>query len=70
MAFSVRSVRNGVDYYLHLKKTESRGGERSLYFFQKEVSSEGGKVPQESMPEGYIVTESAITGLPLLKKSA
>lgn len=68
MALSRESSKNGTTYYLHMKHTDSRGGKRTLYFFRKEVTSENNMIPLEEVPEGYEVTESPHTGLPLLRK--
>ncbi len=64
MAFSVKSHKSGATYYLHGKTTPTANGHRTLYFFSKEVK-DGAK---DSLPDGYEVSESATTGLPLLKK--
>jgi len=64
MPYSVKSQKNGTEYYLHSQETDSRGGRRLLYFFRK-VVKEGAL---DALPEGYIITESAQTGLPLLKR--
>ncbi len=64
MPYSVKSQKNGTEYYLHSQETDSRGGKRLLYFFRK-VVKEGAL---DALPEGYIITESAQTGLPLLKR--
>lgn len=65
MAYSVQSKKSGVTYYLHAKKTATKTGERTLYFFSKEVKTEGAV---DDLPTGYAVTESPQTGLPLLKR--
>lgn len=65
MPYAVKSKKTGQDYYLHARETDSRGGKRLLYFFSKEVK-EG---VLESLPAGYVVTESEKTGLPLLKRA-
>ena len=65
MPYAVTSKKTGTTYYLHSKETDSRGGKRRLYFFSKEVK-EGSL---DALPEGYAVTESAQTGLPLLKRN-
>lgn len=65
MPYSVKSKKTGVQYYLHSRETQSRGGKRLLYFFAKEIK-EGAL---DKLPEGYVVTESAQTGLPLLKRA-
>ncbi len=64
MAYSVKSAKSGTTYYLHRRETESRGGKRVLYFFAKEVKDGA----LDDLPKGYTVTESAQTGLPLLKR--
>lgn len=64
MPYSVTSKKTGTTYYLHSKETDSRGGKRRLFFFSKEVKDGA----LDKLPEGYIVTESAQTGLPLLKR--
>lgn len=64
MPYSVKSNKTGTTYYLHYKDTDSRGGKRRLYFFSKEVKDGA----MDALPEGYTVTESAQTGLPLLKR--
>jgi YHS domain-containing protein len=65
MAYSVKSKKTGTTYYLHSRETESRGGKRLLYFFSKEVKDGA----LDKLPDGYTVTESAQTGLPLLKRA-
>jgi hypothetical protein len=65
MPYSVESKKTGQKYYLHSRETESRGGKRLLYFFSKEVKDGA----LDELPEGYVVTESAQTGLPLLKRA-
>ena len=66
MAFSTTSRKSGTTYYLHGRTTPTAKGSRTLYFFSKEVK-EGAL---DTLPEGYEVSESATTGLPLLKKKA
>ena len=65
MAYSVVSKKSGSTYFLHGRTTPTASGSRTLYFFSKEVK-EGAL---DALPEGYMVTESAQTGLPLLKKA-
>lgn len=65
MAYSVKSEKTGTTYYLHSRETESRGGKRLLYFFSKEVKDGA----LDKLPDGYAVTESKQTGLPLLKRA-
>ncbi len=70
MAYSHKSNKSGTTYYLHSKETESRGGKRTLFFFAKEVKeAKDGTVALDKVPDGYMVTESAQTGLPLLNKN-
>jgi hypothetical protein len=64
MAYSVKSKKSGTTYYLHAKTTATKGGERTLYFFSKELKDGA----LDKLPAGYTVTESAATGLPLLKR--
>ena len=69
MPYSHESKKNGTTYYLHSKETESRGGKRTLFFFAKEVKeAKDGTQALDKVPDGYTVTESAQTGLPLLKR--
>ena len=71
MAYAHKSNKSGTTYYLHSKETESRGGKRTLFFFSKEIKeAKDGTLPLDKVPDGYTVTESAQTGLPLLKKAA
>jgi len=65
MPYSVQSHKTGATYYLHSKETESRGGKRRLFFFSKEIKDGA----LDSLPAGYVVTESKQTGLPLLKRA-
>lgn len=64
MPYSVKSNKTGVTYYLHSRETDSRGGKRRLFFFAKDIRDGA----QENIPEGYTLTESPQTGLPLLKR--
>jgi len=63
MAYSVKSNKTGETYYLHRTTAKTRGGERTLHFFAKQVKD--GAI--EAVPDGYEVSESG-TGLPVLKK--
>ncbi|MCH7493866.1 hypothetical protein IIA16_04050 [bacterium] len=55
----------GNTYYLHGKIVQLKGGrEQQIYWFAKKV----GDNSLNAVPGGYVVTESARTGLPLLKK--
>ena len=62
MAFSVKSKKNGTEYFLHSRAAAN--GTTKLYFFAKEVKD--GSV--DALPEGYEVSENSLTGLPILKK--
>jgi hypothetical protein len=64
MAYSVTSQKNGTTYYLHSRTNDTKGGQRTLYFFAKEQKE--GVI--DTLPDGYTVVESPATGLPLLKK--
>ena len=64
MAFSVTSKKSNTVYYLHGKTRETKTGHTTLYYFGKEVK-EGAL---DALPEGYTVSESPATGLPLLKR--
>ena len=57
----------GTEYFLH-GRTRSVGGGKTvtLYFFAKTA----GKGAIAEIPEGYKVTESGRTGLPILKKKS
>ncbi len=62
MAFSVKSKKNGTEYYLHAKPAAN--GKTNLYFFRKEVKD--GVL--DVLPDGYEISENSATGLPVLKK--
>jgi hypothetical protein len=65
MAFSVISKKSGKTFYLHGREQVLKGGQKvHLYYFGSQIK-EGA---MEALPAGYIVTENARTGLPLLKK--
>ena len=54
----------GRTYYLHSRETTLKnGGTQTIYYFGKEAKE--GAI--DSVPEGYVVTESR-NGLPVLKK--
>jgi hypothetical protein len=63
MAYSVKSKKNGTEYYLHGKPAAN--GKTTLYYFAKEAK-EGA---MDKLPDGYEVSENSATGLPILKKS-
>jgi hypothetical protein len=62
MAYSVKSKKNGTEYFLHGRAAAN--GKTKLYFFGKEAKD--GAV--DALPEGYEVSENSATGLPILKK--
>ena len=62
MAYSVKSKKNGTEYYLHSKPAAN--GTTKLFFFAKEVKDGA----LNDLPEGYEVSENSATGLPILKK--
>ncbi len=62
MAFSVKSKKNGQEYFLHAGT--AKNGTTKLYYFSKEKKEN----VQEALPEGYEISENSVTGLPVLKK--
>lgn len=55
----------GQTYVLHRRVTNAgTNGERTIHFFARDARD--GAI--DAVPDGYEVTESARTGLPLLKK--
>lgn len=65
MAYSVKSSKSGVTYYLHSKDVTLRGGRKvTIYYFAKDVRT--GSL--DSLPAGRRVIENKRTGLPMLKK--
>lgn len=62
MSYSVKSKKNGTEYFLHGR--DAANGKTKLYFFAKEVKDGA----LTALPEGYEVSENAATGLPILKK--
>jgi hypothetical protein len=63
MSYSVKSKKNGTEYFLHGRPAAN--GKTMLYFFAK-VAKEGSL---DKLPDGYEVSENSATGLPILKKS-
>ena len=64
MAFMHKNSR-GNTYYLHGKMVTLKGGRKQqIYYFAKTVKPEA----VDELPAGYVVVESARTGLPILKK--
>jgi len=55
----------GVKYYLHTKEVSLKGGRtQKIYFFARDVRDGA----LDAVPAGYQVTETARTGMPILKK--
>ncbi len=63
MAYSVKSKKNGTEYFLHA--STAANGKTKLYFFSKEVKPDKSL---DALPEGYEVSENSATGLPILKR--
>ena len=64
MAYSHTNSK-GQTYYLHSKDVTLKGGrQQTIYYFAKEVKSEGSL---DALPAGKTVVENARTGLPMLK---
>jgi hypothetical protein len=65
-AFSYENSK-GTTYYLHARARKVASGKTvTLYFFAKKP----GRGVVAELPEGYKVTESSRTGLPILKKKS
>ena len=65
MAYSVKSKKSGKTYHLHSKEVLLSGKRKQrIYYF---AGDEGANALDE-LPEGYEVTENALTGLPMLRK--
>ena len=62
MAYSVKSKKNGTEYYLHSRPAAN--GTTKLYFFAKTVKDGA----LDALPAGYEISENSATGLPILKK--
>lgn len=61
-----RTNSRGITYHLHGKLVELKGGRKQqIYYFAKTERPESAV---HQLPEGYEVTETARTGLPILKK--
>jgi hypothetical protein len=66
MAYSVKSKKSGKTYFLHSRTQKLKGGQEvTLYFFAGDIRDGA----LEQLPAGYVVSENATTGLPLLKKA-
>ena len=64
MAYSVKSKKNGTEYYLHSRPAAN--GTTPLYYFAKEPKENA----VDALPDGYEISENSVTGLPILKKAA
>jgi hypothetical protein len=65
MAYEFKNSK-GVNYYLHFKDVNLKGGRvQRIYFFARDVRP--GSL--ESVPAGYKVVETERTGMPILKKA-
>jgi len=65
MSYSVKSAKNGKEYFLHERKQQLKGGQQvTLYYF----AGVPGEAAIDALPAGYEVSENTNTGLPLLKK--
>jgi hypothetical protein len=64
MAFSTQNSK-GTTYFLHAKDVILRGGRPQRVFY---FSKEAGANSLDSVPDGYMVSESR-NGLPVLKKA-
>jgi len=63
MAYSVKSKKNGTEYYLHSRPAAN--GTTPLYYFAKEPKENA----VDALPDGYEISENSVTGLPILKKA-
>ena len=64
MAFEYKNSK-GVAYYLHAKDVILKGGrQQKIFFFARDVRDGSLDV----LPDGYMVVETAKTGMPILKK--
>lgn len=65
MAYQFKNSK-GVNYYLHFKDVNLKGGRtQRIYFFARDVRA--GSL--DSVPAGYKVVETERTGMPILKKA-
>jgi len=64
MAYEFKNSR-GVSYFLHSKQVNLKGGRlQTIYFFARDIRPGA----LNAVPEGYMVQETAKTGMPILKK--
>ena len=65
MAYEFKNSR-GVSYYLHSKDVNLKGGRlQTIYYFARDVRPGA----LNEVPAGYVVKETAKTGMPILKKA-
>ena len=62
MAYSVKSKKNGTEYFLHAQP--AKNGTTKLFYFSKQVKD----CALDALPDGYEISENSVTGLPILKK--
>jgi hypothetical protein len=66
MAYSIKSQKSGVEYFLHSKDVTLRGGRKvTIYYFAKQA----GPNALDEIPAGYETMENSRTGLPMLRKT-
>ncbi len=65
MAYEFKNSK-GVSYYLHSKQVNLKGGRlQTIYYFARDIRPEA----LNAVPPGYVVKETAKTGMPILKKA-
>lgn len=65
MAYEFKNSK-GVSYYLHSKQVNLKGGRlQTIYYFARDIRPGA----LDSVPPGYVVKETAKTGMPILKKA-
>jgi hypothetical protein len=64
MAFTFKNSK-GVNYYLHSKDVNLKGGRKqTIYFFARDIRPGA----LDAVPPAYMVQETTKTGMPILKK--
>lgn len=64
MAYEFKNSR-GVSYFLHSKQVNLKGGRlQTIYFFARDIRPGA----LDAVPQGFVVQETAKTGMPILKK--
>lgn len=65
MAYEFKNSK-GVSYFLHSKQVSLKGGRmQTIFYFARDVRPGA----LDSVPAGYMVVETAKTGMPILKKA-